>query len=82
MYGYKDYAFSIALLVIIPLTGFGSDKATYGLIKTYFKTNLEQDDLDTIFEHNPKVLEKLLNKLVAPKKLLITKNMSADLLNF
>ena len=57
------------LFVIIPLTGFGSDKATYGLIKTYFKTNLEQDDLDTIFEHNPKVLGKIIKQISRSKEI-------------
>ena len=51
------------LIILISLPCFASNKVTYGLMKSYFKKNLEDDDLETIYEHDPKILGKMIKKL-------------------
>ena len=58
----KTFLFSLILLVS-PISGYSSNKETYGLIKNFFKGDLEQDDLDTIYEHDPNILGEIIKQI-------------------
>ena len=51
------------ILFVSPKSGYSSNKATYGLIKTFFKADLEQEDLHTVYKHDPKVLGEIIQQI-------------------